>query len=127
MIVAPDPVEQGLVASLAHPGGNVTGLTCMAPGTSQKLVELLREAVPSASRVAVVASPRGPFPEIRRELQTASHQVGVALSFIGIDSADNLESALVRAKKNGEGAVIAPLKRLQLQVPGKVGTAHPQA
>jgi len=109
MTVAPDPVEQGLVASRAHPGGNVTGLTCMAPGTSQKLVELLREAVPSASRVAVVASPRGPFPEIRRELQTASHQVGVALSFIGIDSADNLESALVRAKKNSEGAVIAPL------------------
>src|SRR5437899_1773643 len=109
MTVAPDPVEQGLVASLARPGGNVTGLTSMAPGTSQKLVELLREAVPSAPRVAVVASPRGPFPEIRRELQTASHQVGVALSFIGIDSADNLESALVRAKKNSEGAVIAPL------------------
>jgi putative tryptophan/tyrosine transport system substrate-binding protein len=109
MTVAPDPVEQGLVASLAHPGGNVTGLTSMAPGTSQKLVELLREAVPSASRFAVVASPRGPYPEIRHELQTASHQVGVALSFIGIDSADNLESALVRAKKNGAGAVIAPL------------------
>jgi putative tryptophan/tyrosine transport system substrate-binding protein len=109
MTVAPDPVEQGLVASLAHPGGNVTGLTSMAPGTSQKLVELLREAAPSASRFAVVASPKGPFPEIRRELQTASHQVGVALSFIGINGVDNLEPALVRAKKDGAGAIIAPL------------------
>jgi putative tryptophan/tyrosine transport system substrate-binding protein len=109
MTVAPDPVEQGLVASLAHPGGNVTGLTSMAPGTSQKLVELLRETVPSVSRFAVVASPKGPFPEIRHELQTASHQVGVALSFIGIAGADNLESALVRAKKGGAGALIAPL------------------
>jgi len=109
MTVAPDPVEQGLVMSLGHPGGNVTGLTSMAPGTSQKLVELLREAVPSASRFVVVASPRGALPEIRRELQTASRQVGVALSFIGIDSADNLEPALVRAKKNGADAVIAPL------------------
>jgi putative tryptophan/tyrosine transport system substrate-binding protein len=109
MTVAPDPVEQGLVASLAHPGGNVTGLTSMAPGTSQKLVELLRETVPSVSRFAVVASPKGPFPEIRHELQTASHQVGVALSFIGIAGTDNLESALVRAKKGGAGALIAPL------------------
>src|SRR5262249_38148923 len=46
MTVAPDPVEQGLVSSLARPGGNVTGLTSMAPGTSQKLVELLRETAP---------------------------------------------------------------------------------
>jgi ABC-type uncharacterized transport system substrate-binding protein len=109
MTVAPDPVEQGLVASLAHPGGNVTGLTSMAPGTSRKLVELLREAVPSTPRFAVVASPKGPFPEIRRELQTAARQVGVTLSFIEIKSADDLESALARAKKDGAGGVIAPL------------------
>jgi len=83
MTVAPDPVEQGLVASLAHPGGNVTGLTSMAPGTSQKLVELLREAVPSASRFAVVGTP-GSNPEIRRELQTAAQQSRVTLSFIEI-------------------------------------------
>src|SRR3989454_8791115 len=83
MTVAPDPVEQGLVVSLAHPGGNVTGLTSMAPGTSQKLVELLREAVPSSSRFAVVGTP-GSTPEIRRELQTAAQQSRVTLSFIEI-------------------------------------------
>ena len=110
MTVAPDPVEQGLVASLARPGGNVTGLTSMAPGASQKFVELLRETVPSASRFAVLATgPNAPPHEIRRELQTAAHQVGVTLSFIVIKSADDFDPALARAKKDGAGGIIAPL------------------
>ena len=108
MTVAPDPVEQGLVASLARPGGNVTGLTSMAPGTSQKLVELLREAVPAASRFAVVGTP-GSSPEIRRELQAAAQQGRVTLSFIEIKSPDDFDSALARAKKRGAGGIIAPL------------------
>ncbi len=91
MTVAPDPVEQELVASLAHPGGNVTGLTSMAPGTSQKLVELLREAVPLASRFAVVGTP-GSTPEIRRELQTAAQQGRITLAFIEIKSSDDFDS-----------------------------------
>ena len=110
MTVAPDPVEQGLVASLARPGGNVTGLTSMAPGASQKFVELLRETVPSASRFAVVAAgPNAPPHEIRRELQTAAHQVGVTLSFTEIKSADDFDPVLARAKKDGAGGIIAPL------------------
>ena len=58
MTLVPDPVEQGLVTSLARPGGNVTGLTSLAPGSSQKLVELLRAAVPSASRRAAAPASR---------------------------------------------------------------------
>jgi putative ABC transport system substrate-binding protein len=110
MTVAPDPVEQGLVASLAQPGGNVTGLTSMAPGASQKFVELLRETVPSASRFAVLATgPNAPPREIRHELQTAARQVGVTLSFIEIKGADDLDPTLARAKKDGAGGIIAPL------------------
>jgi ABC-type uncharacterized transport system substrate-binding protein len=110
MTVAPDPVEQGLVVSLARPGGNVTGLTSMAPGTSQKLVELLREALPLASRFAVLATgPTAPFSEIRRELQTAARQVGVTLSFVEIKGLDDFDPALARAKKGGAGGIIAPL------------------
>ena len=111
MTVAPDPVEQGLVVSLAHPGGNVTGLTSMAPGTSQKLVELLREAVPLASRFAVVGTP-GSTPEIRRELQTAAQQGRITLAFIEIKSPDDFDSALARAKKDGARGIIAPLGAL---------------
>ena len=111
MTVAPDPVEQGLVASLARPGGNVTGLTSMAPGTSQKLVELLREAVPLASRFVVVGTP-GSSPEIRRELQAAAQRIRVTLSFIELQSPDDFDSALARAKKDGASGIIAPLGAL---------------
>ena len=52
-----DPVGQGLVASLARPGGNVTGITHLVPGLIQKHVELLREVFPTASRFSVVVSP----------------------------------------------------------------------
>jgi putative ABC transport system substrate-binding protein len=111
MTLVPDPVEQGLVASLARPGNNVTGLTTMAPGTSQKLVELLREAVPSASRFVVLRTgANSPFPEIRRELQVAAQQTGITVSYIeGIKGPDDFDRVLARAKKEGAGGIIAPL------------------
>src|SRR5260370_1082129 len=80
MLLVPDPVAEGFVTTLARPGGNVTGLTNLATGLTQKYVELLREAVPSASRFAVVASPAGPAPEIRSELERAAKTVGIVLS-----------------------------------------------
>jgi putative ABC transport system substrate-binding protein len=52
----PDPVANGFVASLAHPGGNITGLSSLAPETSGKQLELLKETVPKLSRVAVLSS-----------------------------------------------------------------------
>jgi ABC-type uncharacterized transport system substrate-binding protein len=109
MTVVPDPVEQGLVASLARPGGNITGLTSVVPGISQKYVELLREAVPLASRFAVVGAPNSPFPEIRRELQAAARHFGITVSFTEIKGPDDLDPALARAKKDGAGGIIAAL------------------
>jgi len=55
-----DPVAGGLVASLARPGGNITGLTILAPELSGKRVELLKEAVPNATRVAFLWNPTNP-------------------------------------------------------------------
>jgi putative ABC transport system substrate-binding protein len=111
MTLVPDPVEQGLVASLARPGNNVTGLTTMAPGTSQKLVELLREAVPSAARFGVLRTgASSPFPEIRRELQVAAQRTGIALSYIeGLTGPDDFDPVLARAKRDGVEGIIAPL------------------
>jgi putative tryptophan/tyrosine transport system substrate-binding protein len=111
MTVVPDPVEQGLVKSLARPGGNVTGLTTLAPGTSQKLIELLREAVPSASRIGVLRTGvSSPFPEIQRELETAAQKVGITLSYVeGIKTPGDFDPVLARAKKDGLGGIIAPL------------------
>ena len=108
MTLVPDPVEQGLVASLARPGNNVTGLTTMAPGKSQKLVELLREAVPSASRFGVLRTGNSPFPEIRRELEVAAQRTGITLSYVeGIKGPDDFDPVLARAKKEGAGGIIA--------------------
>ncbi len=109
MTLVPDPVEQGLVASLARPGGNVTGLTSHAPGISQKYVELLREAIPTASRFAVIARGFSPFPEIRREMGNAAHQIGVTLSYVEINDPHHIDSALGKVKRDGLSAVIAPL------------------
>jgi putative ABC transport system substrate-binding protein len=110
MTVVPDPVEQGLVASLPRPAGNVTGITSVVPGITQKYVELLREAVPSASRFAVLGTgPNVPSPEIRREVQTAAQQLGVTVSFLEIKGPGDLDPALARAKKDGAGGIIAPL------------------
>lgn len=109
MTLAPDPVEQGLIASLARPGGNVTGLTSLAPGSSQKLVELLRAAVPSGSEFAVLSSGLSPFPEIRRELLAGAQQLGVRLLFIDVKQPDDFDPGFARAKREGADGIIAPL------------------
>jgi ABC-type uncharacterized transport system substrate-binding protein len=106
MTFPPDPVEQGLVASLARPGGNVTGLTNLVPGLRQKYVELLREVVPGAARFAVIASPGSLGPAIRRELETAATQLGVTLSVLPVQRPDEFEGALSSAQKAGAAGVI---------------------
>jgi putative ABC transport system substrate-binding protein len=65
--VVGDPVGTGLIASLARPGGNITGLTILAPDLSSKRLELLKEVVPKLSRVAVMLNPANPV--YRTELQ----------------------------------------------------------
>jgi ABC-type uncharacterized transport system substrate-binding protein len=107
MLLVPDPVAEGFVTTLARPGGNVTGLTNLAPGLSQKYVELLREAVPSASRFVVVASnPAGPAPEIRSELERAAKTFGIVLSMSSVSGAENFDAVLARAKREGAAGII---------------------
>src|SRR5262249_10399200 len=109
MLLVPDPVAEGFVTTLARPGGNITGLTNLVPGLSQKYVELLREAVPSASRFAVVAGPAAPAPEIRGELERAAKAVGILLSIIPVSGPDDFDPVLARAKKEGAaGLIVAP-------------------
>ena len=79
-----DPVGSGLVASLAHPGGNVTGLTIMATDISAKRLQLLKETVPRVTRVAVLWNPDTPYhPKVIEELKAAAPALSIQLSFVG--------------------------------------------
>jgi putative ABC transport system substrate-binding protein len=107
MLLVPDPVAQGFVASLAHPGSNITGLTNLVPGVSQKYVELLKEVLPLASRFAVISTPPNPVPENRRELEAAAKVLGMSVSFLPVQGPEDFEAVLIRAKREGATGIIA--------------------
>ena len=94
MIPLGDPVETGLVASLAHPGGNVTGLTFMAAGLAAKRLELLKAAAPKITRVLVLSYFVDPIAARQvKELESAAHALGVKLLVRDIKTADGRQSS----------------------------------
>jgi putative ABC transport system substrate-binding protein len=95
-----DPVAEGLVKSLARPGTNATGVTSLVPGLSQKYVELLKEAVPTARRFGVVTSPRNPPPTNRHELEDAVKARGMSVSFLSISAPADFDSGPGKARRN---------------------------
>jgi ABC-type uncharacterized transport system substrate-binding protein len=102
MVQDNDPVGTGVVASLARPGGNITGLTNFAPELSSKRLEILREVVPKLSRVAVLGS-TGPGPSnplVWRELELAAKVLGVKLQYLDILEPRDVETAF-RAAASG--------------------------
>jgi putative ABC transport system substrate-binding protein len=90
-----DPVATGLVTSLARPGGNLTGLTGMATELGGKRLELLRAAVPSLSRVAVLWNARDPAMTLTStEIQAAARALGVNVQPLGVREAKEIDSAI---------------------------------
>jgi putative ABC transport system substrate-binding protein len=102
-----DPVETGLVASLARPGGNVTGLSFMAAGIAAKRLELLKEAVPTVARVLVLSYLIDPIakPQVR-ELENAAQLLGVSLLVQDIRTADDLPIAFDAGTKEHADALL---------------------
>ena len=81
----PDPVGNGFVASLARPGGNITGLSALAPELSGKQLELLKEIVPRLSRVAVLGTSTNPGnAQTLREIELAAKAFGVKLQYLDV-------------------------------------------
>jgi len=102
-----DPVATGLVASLARPGGNVTGTTLMAAGLAAKRLGLLKEIVPRISRVLVLAYLVDPIaaPQVK-ELESAAHSLGVKLLVRDIRTPDDLPAAFdAGARERAEGVL----------------------
>ena len=96
-----DPVASGVVASLARPGGNITGLSNFAPELSSKRLEVLQEVVPKLSHVAVLGSLTGPSNIlVKRELELAAKVLGVKLQYLEILEPKDVETAF-RAAASG--------------------------
>jgi putative ABC transport system substrate-binding protein len=95
-----DPVASGFVASLAHPGGNITGLTNLAQELSGKRLELLKDILPKLSRVAVLGTsdiPRNA--QALRESELAAGALGVQIQYLDIRAAKDIEPAFGAARK----------------------------
>jgi putative ABC transport system substrate-binding protein len=105
--VSADPVGTGLVKSLAHPGGNTTGLALLAPQTDQKCLELLKETLPQLDRVAMIFDPNNPGMMRRVEaLKIAAPRLGLKLELISALSARELAGQLATFAARPPGAMI---------------------
>jgi putative ABC transport system substrate-binding protein len=108
MVASADPVGSGLVASLARPGGNLTGLSALAPELSGKRLQLLREALPGVVRVAVLWNPADPAKALElRELQMAARALGVQLHLLEVRGPDDFEPAFATMTRERAEALMA--------------------
>ncbi len=102
-----DPVGNGFAASLARPGGNITGLSTQYPEISGKQLELLKEIVPRLSRVAVLENSTQPGnPQELREVELAAKAFGVKLQYLEVLSPKDIETAFQAASKGHADAVL---------------------
>ena len=102
-----DPVGEGLVASLARPGGNVTGLSIMAQDLAAKRLELLTEVVPGLRRIAILWNPRRSAHAIQiQEIQAASARGGLHLEVLEVRSPPEFDRAFLTMGDKGVGAAI---------------------
>jgi ABC-type uncharacterized transport system substrate-binding protein len=105
MPLSGDPVRTGLVASLARPGGNVTGLTSLSGELPGKWMELMKQTLPHAARVAVLWDPAGDPSQVRIS-EAAARSLGVRLRVLKVGRADGFEPAFAEARKYDAGALI---------------------
>ena len=118
MAAVGDPVGDGIVASLARPGGNITGLSTLAPEISGKRLELLKEIFPKLSRVAVLGTSTQPGNRQQlRETELAARAFGVKLQYLDVLSPKDIEPAFRESTKGRAEAVV-------MMVAGAVAAAH---
>jgi len=108
-VLVPDPIGYGFVESLAHPGGNATGLSLMAVDLSGKRLELLKQAVPNLSRVALLTDPKTD-PVRERTIkanQAAAQALGITLWSVDLAGPEDVEPAFVKiAQDRADGVVL---------------------
>lgn len=108
MTVSGDPVASGLAASLARPGGNVTGLTIVSTDLSGKRLEILKETIPGISRVAVLWRQRvAEEPDDLRETKRVARSLGLQLQSLNVEAPDQLDRAFEAATAWGAHALVS--------------------
>jgi putative ABC transport system substrate-binding protein len=108
MFAIDDPVAEGLIASLARPGGNITGVDAsFIMGLGGKLLELLTEVVPPSSRVAILSNPdTRVVAGMLQEVKGAAQALGITLQFVEARKPDEFASAFDTARREGAGALL---------------------
>ena len=111
--VSNDPVQAGLVASLAHPGGNITGVTFISSDLAAKRLQFLRDIAPSLNRVGVMWNPDHVDPEYR-EVQGAAKTLGIQVQSLEVRGAEDFEPAFEAATNHRIQALMPITSRLML-------------
>ncbi len=111
-----DPLRIGLVASMSRPGGNITGVSTVAPELAAKRLELLRELRPTATRVAELVDPANPYMKlIRKEDEQAYRSLGMQPILVDVTDATQLERAIGEVARARADALIVRRSTLYLQ------------
>ena len=104
-----DPVANNVVASLARPGGNVTGLSAQISDVASKRLELLREIIPSVRRLAIIANVDNPSAVLEtREVQAAARALGLEVATSELRRADDVASAIAALKDRVDALYVQP-------------------
>jgi putative ABC transport system substrate-binding protein len=115
MVAVGDPVGTGLVPSLAQPGGNITGLSSIAPDLEGKRMELLREVVPKLSHVAFFLNPLNPFHTVSmRQAHAAAQTLGIKLQALEVRASEDLDGAFATIVKEKPDALLILADRVFL-------------
>jgi putative tryptophan/tyrosine transport system substrate-binding protein len=123
-VLVPDPIASGLVESLARPGGNATGLSLMAVDLSGKRLELLKEAVPNLSRVALLLDLFSPLKERQiKANQTAAEALGISLWPAEISAPDEIEPVFSKIAQDRADAVMRVSGSFLFNERARVGAA----
>jgi putative tryptophan/tyrosine transport system substrate-binding protein len=121
MVAVGDPVGTGLVASLARPGGNITGLSNLAAELTGKLLDLLREIVPGFARVAILSNPGNPVHAVyRQEAQVAAERVGVRLQSVEARKPEDFDLAFAAMVRQQAGGLIVLPDPLNLSARARI-------
>jgi putative ABC transport system substrate-binding protein len=124
-VYSADPVGLGLVASLARPDANVTGISALAADHAAKSLQILKELAPRTSRAGVLGYATNPtFATYLRELEPAARTLGIQLEVVGVESAGEIESALASMTRRGaDGLLVMHQPFTFVQRASIVGTA----